>query len=64
MQNIETLDVRDGSGGAGIALSALSLQSITDARAELSIVIDHGDAVNISSSNAVTNDVSNPDGSH
>ena len=64
VQNIETLDLRGGAAGATIDINALSLQSITDGRADLSIVVDHGATVNIGSSYAVTADFSNPDTSH
>jgi len=47
-QNIEAIDLRNGAGGGVAQIDLQSLQSITDARADLVLHLDNGDTFQLS----------------
>ena len=47
-QNIEAIDLRNGAGGSVAQIDLQSLQSITDARADLVLHLDNGDTFQLS----------------
>jgi Ca2+-binding RTX toxin-like protein len=61
-QNIETLDVRDSANTASLTLSLSNVLSITDSRTDLTVRVDSGDLLTISTEKVVTSDTTDGSG--